>query len=109
MKTKKLNQSFDFEKFNIGVQDIKTEVERLIEKGSASIENMGLFTVKTASSWIDQAKNRPIPQMLFGEFWFEGELCILYADTNLGKSILAVQIGNSISKGEQIKGFKMEK
>jgi len=46
--------------------------------------------------------------MLFGEFWFEGELCILFADTNLGKSILAVQIGNSISKGEQIRGFKLE-
>jgi hypothetical protein len=46
--------------------------------------------------------------MLFGEFWFEGELCILFADTNLGKSILAVQIGNSISKGELIKGFKLE-
>jgi RecA-family ATPase len=46
--------------------------------------------------------------MLFSEFWFEGELCILFADTNLGKSILAVQIGNSISKGEQIRGFKLE-
>ena len=67
-----------------------------------------VFTVKTASRWIEQAKTRPIPQMLFGEFWFEGELCILFADTNLGKSILAVQIGNSISKGEQIRGFKLE-
>lgn len=71
-------------------------------------ENMGLFTVKTASRWIEQAKTRPIPQMLFGEFWFEGELCILFADTNLGKSILAVQIGNSISRGEYIPGFKLE-
>jgi len=46
--------------------------------------------------------------MLFGEFWFEHELCILFADTNQGKSILAVQIGNSISRGEPIPGFKME-
>jgi hypothetical protein len=46
--------------------------------------------------------------MLFGEFWFERELCILFADTNLGKSILAVQINNSISRGEQIRGFKLE-
>lgn len=71
-------------------------------------EKNGLFIVKTANQWIDQAKNRPIPRMLFGEFWFEGELSILFADTNLGKSILAVQIGNSISKGEQIDGVKME-
>jgi hypothetical protein len=67
-----------------------------------------LFTVKTADRWIQQAKTRPIPKMLFSEFWFEGELCILFADTNLGKSILAVQIGNSVSKGEPIYGFKLE-
>jgi hypothetical protein len=68
----------------------------------------GLFTIKTATAWIEQAKTKPIPKMLFSEFWFEGELCILFSDTNLGKSILAVQIGNSISKGEQIRGFKLE-
>ncbi|WP_299523489.1 AAA family ATPase [uncultured Lutibacter sp.] len=67
-----------------------------------------LFVVMTANQWIDEAKNRPIPKMLFSEFWFEGEICILFADTNLGKSILAVQIGDSISTGEQIKGFKLE-
>jgi RecA-family ATPase len=67
--------------------------------------NTGLFTIKTASEWIQEAKNRPIPKMLFGEFWFEGEVCILFSDSNLGKSILAVQIGNSISRNEQIKGL----
>ena len=35
-------------------------------------------------------------------------MCILFADTNLGKSILAVQIGNSISKNENIIPFKLE-
>ena len=68
----------------------------------------GLFLVKEASQWIDEAKNRPIPKMLFSEFWHEGELCILFADTNTGKSILAVQIGNSIATGEPIKGFTFE-
>lgn len=68
----------------------------------------GLFIVKPANRWIDEAKNRPIPKMLFSEFWHESELCILFADTNLGKSILAVQIANSISKGVPIRGFKLE-
>ena len=100
--------SYDFDKYGIGVEDIKTEAEQLLKLGIEANESKGLFTVKTAKRWIEQAKNRPIPQMLFGEFWFEGELCILFADTNLGKSILAVQIGNSISRGEQIRGFKLE-
>ena len=100
--------AFEFDKYGIGVEDIKTEAEQLLKQGNEAKESKGLFTVKTASRWIEQAKTRPIPQMLFGEFWFEGELCILFADTNLGKSILAVQIGNSISKGEQIRGFQLE-
>jgi hypothetical protein len=105
---KKLNTDFEFDKYGIGVEDIKTDVEQLLKQGNEAKERKGLFTVKTASRWIEQAKTRPIPKMLFGEFWFEGELCILFADTNLGKSILAVQIGNSISRGEQIGGFKLE-
>ncbi len=99
---------FEFDKYGIGVEDIKTEAEQLLKQGNEPKESKGLFTVKTAKRWIEQAKTRPIPQMLFGEFWFEGELCILFADTNLGKSILAVQIGNSISRGEQIRGFQLE-
>jgi RecA-family ATPase len=103
-----ITPAFEFDKYGIGVEDIKTEAEQLLKQGNEAKESKGLFTVKTASRWIEQAKTRPIPQMLFGEFWFEGELCILFADTNLGKSILAVQIGNSISRGEQIRGFKLE-
>ncbi len=48
------------------------------------------------------------PDMLFGELWYEGELCIMFADTNLGKSILAVQIADSISNGKPIGSFKLE-
>jgi RecA-family ATPase len=46
--------------------------------------------------------------MLFGKFWYEGELCILFADSNLGKSILAVQIANSINTGIPIVPFEFE-
>jgi len=67
-----------------------------------------LFIVKTANHWMQEAKNRPIQQMLFAEFWFEGEICILFADTNLGKSILAVQIGQSIASGKAIPGFPLQ-
>ena len=75
---------------------------------NSTANKYGLFTIKTANEWIEEAKSRPIPKMLFSQLWYEGELCILFADTNLGKSILAVQIGNSISKGEQIKNFEIQ-
>lgn len=70
--------------------------------------NDGLLLVRTANGCIDDAKGRPTPKMLLGELWFQGELCILFADTNLGKSILAVQIGDAISRGESISGFPMK-
>lgn len=98
-----MNRPFnpDPEKSRITIEDILAEADRLSQR-------KGLFIVMTASEWIEQAKNRPIPKMLFGELWFEGELCILFADANVGKTILAVQIANSISKGEAIPVFKME-
>lgn len=109
-----INPNFEFDKYGIDPQanitpgEILEHVNGLIKKSNEALENKGLFTVRTASRWIEQAKNRPVPKMLFGEFWFEGELCILFADTNLGKSILAVQIANSISNSEPIRGFKLE-
>jgi len=103
-----LKTNFEFDKYGIGVEDIKTEAEQLLKQSNEAKESKGLFTVKTASRWIEQAKTRPIPKMLFGEFWFEGELCILFADTGKGKSILAVQIGDLISKGESVGLFILE-
>lgn len=100
-----LKPDFDFEKSNIGIDDIKTETAKHLAMAET---NKGLFLVMPANKWIEQAKLRPIPCMLFGVLWFEGEICILFADTNLGKTILAVQIGDSISKGVPINGFKLE-
>jgi AAA domain len=59
----------------------------------------GLLRVRTANACINDAKNQPIPQSLCGNFWFEGEVSILFADTNVGKSILAVQSATNISGG----------
>jgi hypothetical protein len=111
------SQDFDFSFFHqsqnapqdeITLADIETEARRQLEEANETNEEKGLFLVKPASRWMEEAKSRPIPQMLFSELWHEGEFCFLYADTNLGKSILAVQIGNSISSGVAIKGFQLE-
>jgi hypothetical protein len=93
---------------NIGIDEILEETDNLLIAIDNDSENKGLFKVRSANKSMQIANSRPIPKMLFGELWFENELCILFADTNLGKSILAVQIGNSISKGHVIPGFKFE-
>lgn len=48
------------------------------------------------------------PGMLFGEFWREGELTLLFGAAGTGKSILAMQIADSIARGRGIGAFKME-
>lgn len=70
--------------------------------------NDNLLMIRDANYWIDEARSRAIPQMLFGKFWHQGEVCILFADSNLGKSILAVQIADAISKGKGSYPFDVE-
>ena len=98
------------ESVNNGLEVLSNVIDKAMTASNNIVknENIGLFTIKTGNEWIQEAKNKPVPKMLFGEFWFEGELCILFADSNVGKSILAVQIADSISKKKEITPFKLE-
>jgi RecA-family ATPase len=107
--------NFDLQKFGIVPQ-----TQRIIDAANQMLtqpiathpvnetDSTNMFIVKPANHWIAEAKNRPALLMLFDEFWFEGEICILFADTNLGKSILAVQIGDSLSTGKPLPGFNLQ-
>ncbi|MDB5086564.1 MAG: hypothetical protein JWR09_558, partial [Mucilaginibacter sp.] len=64
-----------------------------------------LFTIENGNRWLELARREPEAKMLFGELWHQGELCMLFADTNIGKSVLAVQIGESIACGQDIAPF----
>jgi len=64
-----------------------------------------LFTVETGNRWMELGEREPEAKMLFGEFWHQKELCILFADTNAGKSVLAVQIANNIARARQTGPF----
>lgn len=79
----------------------------VIEQVKGRADFRSLFKLRTANDWIMEAKERPIPKMLFDEFWFEGTLTILFGDTGKGKSILAVQIGESIASGQAVLGFDL--
>src|SRR5258708_2155231 len=55
-----------------------------------------LFAVRPANEWVEQTASEPAKAQLFGDLWNEGELAIMFADTGTGKSILAIQIAESI-------------
>lgn len=55
------------------------------------------FCAKSLRNWVDEAMQCPDPKPLFRSLWFEGECCTLFADTNMGKSVLAMQMADEIS------------
>lgn len=67
------------------------------EKGV--VQSKDYFRLKSTDERMAESRDLPTPRKLFGDFWYEGEVCVLFADTNVGKSILAVQIGNAIANG----------
>jgi hypothetical protein len=67
-----------------------------------------LFTIEKGNRWMELARREPEAKMLFGELWHQGELCMLFADTNIGKSVLAVQIAESIARGQSIEPFSCQ-
>src|ERR1700760_3503012 len=58
-----------------------------------------LFKVCTGNRWLELGERIPAQKQLFGQFWHQNELCILYAAANTGKSILAVQIADALARG----------
>jgi hypothetical protein len=64
-----------------------------------------LFTVATGNRWMELGNREPEARMLFGQFRYQHEICFLFANTNTGKSILAVQIGNAIARGSKTGPF----
>ena len=66
-----------------------------------------LFNLKSANDWMEDAGIKPRPKALFGDFWLEGELSILFSDTNRGKSTLAVQIAENLARGKAIAPFEL--
>lgn len=69
---------------------------------------VGMFTIKSFNQTLaDAAKNKE-PAKLYDEFWYEGETCCLFADSNVGKSILAVQIARGIANDRKVLYFDFE-
>jgi hypothetical protein len=77
----------------IKISDVRSEFEK---------SQIGFFRIRSGNRSLADAMNQPIPISLYHNLWFEGELCILFADTGIGKSILAVQIGNEISLHQKV-------
>jgi hypothetical protein len=66
------------------------------------------FDAMPARRWLTGSAERPMPRGLFGPFWLEGEISILFADTGKGKSVLAVQIAQALASGIAVAPFELD-
>ena len=83
--------------------DLSPGLMTLIERAKAHKKESPKASITrmfSGSQWVDFASLSVDQKQLCGPLWYEGEICILFADTNVGKSILAVQIADMISSGE---------
>ena len=80
------------------------------EQTSAGVPtSVGMLSIKSANRTLTEASMTANPKQLYGEFWFEHEIGCLFADSNVGKSILAIQIAEDIAKtGEIVLYFDFE-
>lgn len=86
------------------VEDIEDNI-RLINE---SDKQVGMFRVRLANKCLQDAQNQPEPRKLYGDLIYEGDLSLLFADTNVGKSIKAVQIADVISKTDKVLYIDLE-
>ena len=87
---------------------LEQDIEENIRKINESDRQAGFLRVRTANKCLLDAQNQPVPRKLYGEVMYEGDLTLLYADTNVGKSILAVQIAEAISKTDKVLYLDLE-
>lgn len=79
-----------------------------IEAITAAVEatghtsTVGMLSIKKVNDSLMDASRLPDPEPLYLELWYQGEVSCLFSDSNLGKSIFAVQIAAQIAKERNI-------
>ena len=89
----------------------KVDIEN-ITKAISGNENMDNDTNSDDGLWMTKA-NKAMEEAfkikdrksLYKRLWYESEICILFAKSNLGKSIFAVQIANEIAKSGKLVNY----
>ncbi len=87
---------------------MREDVIALVENPREVTEDELMLRVKRANEWNANALQRPDPRSLWFRLWYEGEVCCLFADSNIGKSIYAVQIAAELSKHDKVLYFDFE-
>ena len=79
-----------------------------VEKAKRAPKVAGILTIKSANDWIEDAAKRPDPKLYFHGLIVQYENTVIFASSNVGKSILAVQIAEDIAWTEKVYYLDLE-
>lgn len=72
------------------------------EQVKAQTRHAGLLSIKAANEWIQDSLKHPDPKTYFNNLIVQYENTVIFAASNVGKSILATQIAEDIAKTEKV-------
>lgn len=90
------------------IEDLSQLLLEFNQRSEESTDEEGLFIIKKANDALTDASLISNPRSLWKTLWFEGEISCLFSDSNLGKSIYAVQIASEIAKTDKVLYFDFE-
>jgi KaiC/GvpD/RAD55 family RecA-like ATPase len=67
-----------------------------------------LFLARPANAFLKGNGKPKSEKRLFGDFWLEGEMTVLFGETGCGKSVLAMQIARALTGGPRFEPFEMD-
>lgn len=73
-----------------------------VERAGHTPKRAGLLSIKSANDWVNDAINTPDPKMYFHNLIDQFENTVIFASSNVRKSILAIQIAEDIARTDKI-------
>lgn len=77
-------------------------IARDIKKAKRAPKKIGIMSVKSANQWIEDSKDQPDPKIYFHDLIVEGENTVVFASSNVGKSIFCTQMAEAIAREEKV-------
>lgn len=89
--------SFSLKKARLELQQQQERRDAIVKEAKARQETYGRLTLRTSNDWIKEGETIDDPVPMFDCYWNEGEISCLFADSNVGKSILAQQVAYDLT------------
>lgn len=83
-------------------------IKKEVEKTKRAPKKIGILTVQSANDCIEDSLNTPDPKTYFYGLIVQYETTVIFASSNVGKSILAIQIAEDIARTEKILDLDLE-